>query len=126
MFGEEFDTGSNNSDSSSSDDELILPKYDYMVDITPNRFPPTLETWEPSPIGIPTICYCGKPAVLKTQIIGLLIGQKFYSCSGDIRDGGCHIYKELSVAIMEEITKTKLGEMKDGDWRSSISIGRPN
>ncbi|VVA93103.1 unnamed protein product [Arabis nemorensis] len=113
MFGEEFDTGSNNSNSSSSDDEL--PPYDYMADITPTRAASTSVTWEPEPIGIPTTSYCGKPAVLKTQIIGLLTGQKFYSCSGDIRDGDCHIYKQLSDAFLEEITltKTKYGEIED-------------
>ncbi|VVB12081.1 unnamed protein product [Arabis nemorensis] len=56
----------------------------------------------------------GKPAVLKTQTIGLLSGTKFFSCAGDIRDGDCHIYKLLDDAILEEITltKTKLGEIE--------------
>ncbi|VVA91801.1 unnamed protein product [Arabis nemorensis] len=113
IFGE-FDTGSNNSNSSDSDDEIVLPTYDYMADITLTRFAPTSLTWEPSPIGIPTICYCRKPALLKTQTIGLLMGTKFYSCAGDIRDGDCHIYKLLDDVILEEITltKTKLGEIE--------------
>ncbi|VVB12222.1 unnamed protein product [Arabis nemorensis] len=85
IYGE-FDTGSNNSNSSDSDDELILPKYDNWAEISsPTRVPPTPATWEPLPYGIPTICYCGQPAVLKTQTIGLLTGTKFYSCAGDIR-----------------------------------------
>ncbi|VVB11952.1 unnamed protein product [Arabis nemorensis] len=62
IFGE-FDTGSNHSNSSFSDDELIFPKYDYMADITPTRFAPNPVTWEPSPIGFQTRCYCGKPSV---------------------------------------------------------------
>ncbi|VVB01835.1 unnamed protein product [Arabis nemorensis] len=113
IYGE-FDTRSNNSNSSDSDDELEMPKYDYMADVTPTRSPPTSVTWEPSPIDIPTICYRGKPVVLKTQTIGLLTRTKFYSCVGDIRDGDCHIYKLLDDAILEEITltKTKLGEIE--------------
>ncbi|VVB17047.1 unnamed protein product [Arabis nemorensis] len=113
IFGE-FDTGSNNSNSSNSDDEVIIPTDDCMADITLIRFALTPVTWEPSPIAIPTICYCGKPALLKTQTIGLLTGTKFYSCAGDIRDGDCHIYKLLDDAILEKITltKTKLGEIE--------------
>ncbi|VVB08251.1 unnamed protein product [Arabis nemorensis] len=85
IFGE-FNTGSNNSNSSDSDDEIVLPTYEYMADITPTRFAPTPVTWEPSPIGIPTISY----------------------------DGDCLIYKLLDDAILEEITltKTKLGEIE--------------
>ncbi|VVB03788.1 unnamed protein product [Arabis nemorensis] len=108
FIDDDFDNGSNNNNSSDSDDEIILPE------ISPPRFPPNPVTWEPSPIGIPTVCYCGKPAVLKTQTIGLETKTKFYSCASDIRDGDCHIYKLLDDAILEEITltKTKLGEIE--------------
>lgn len=76
LFGE-FDTGSNNSNSSDSDDEL---KDDYWEEISS----PSPVTWEPVPYGIPTTCYCGKPVVLQTQTNGLLTGTKFYSCAGDV------------------------------------------
>lgn len=69
IFGE-FDTGSNNSNSSSSDDEFNI--FDRPV------------TWQPVEKGIPSICYCGAPVVLKTQTIGLESGRRLYSCQGNM------------------------------------------
>lgn len=77
MFGE-FDTGSNNSNSSSSDDESNT----YNRQITWGS-----AAWQEVPNGIPTECYCGQPAIIKTYMHNAQNGRRYYSCAGpmDVR-----------------------------------------